>query len=321
MKKLCLSVLLVACLAPTPAITFPVTVQSCFDEVTFEQVPERPIVNDANMTQTIIDMGLLDKFVGVGGIGGVEHHLAATPDVIEKVKAKEFSDRYPTMEAILGQDPDFYFAGWRYGFSDSNGITPQELAAFGIGSYVMYESCIRIGQRPPISMDTLYADILALGTIFGISEKAEAMVAGYRERVADITARVEKAARKPRVMYCGDCNTDNPPLSIGAEGMPKLLAKLAGGENIFDDIPDSYVRVSWDAVIERDPEWIIISNHRIPTEEMIEYLTTAPVLKDVTAVKERSFVLMTYAERSPSTRNVDALERLARAMHPDLFED
>ena len=313
--------LFLACVLPSPALAFPLTVQSCFDEVSFDKVPERPIVNDANMTQTIIDMGLLDQFVGIGGVGGVEHHLAAPAEVIEKVKAKEFSERYPTMEAILGQDPDFYFAGWRYGFSDANGITPQALAEFGIGTYVMYESCIRIGQRPPISMETLYADILALGSIFDISEKAEAMVANYRARVADITTRVAKAARKPRVMYCGDCNTDNPPLSIGAEGMPKLLAKLAGGENIFDDIPDSYVRVSWDAVVERNPEWIIISNHRIPTEEMIEYLTTSPVLKDITAVKERNFVLMTYAERSPSTRNVDALERLARAMHPELFED
>jgi iron complex transport system substrate-binding protein len=321
MRSLCAPALLLACLIPAPAIAFPVTVQSCFDEATFDQVPERPIVNDANMTQTIIDLGLLDRFVGIGGIGGVEHHLSAPPDVIEKVKAKEFSERYPTMEAILGQDPDFYFAGWRYGFNEADGITPKGLAEFGIGTYVMYESCIRIGKRPPISMDTLYADILALGQIFSISEKAEAMVADYRERVAAITERVEKAARKPRVMYCGDCNTDNPPLSIGAEGTPKLLAKMAGGENIFDDIPDSYVRVSWDAVIERDPEWIIISNHRIPTEEMIEYLTTSPVLKDVTAVKKRNFVLMTYAERSPSTRNVDALERLARAMHPDLFED
>ena len=321
MKKLCVSTLLLACLAPLPALAFPVTVKSCFDEVTFDKAPERPIVNDANMTQTIIDMGLLDRFVGIGGIGGVEHHLAAPPEIIEQVKAKEFSERYPTMEAILGQDPDFYFAGWRYGFNDAQGITPGSLAEFGIGTYVMYESCIRIGQRPPISMDTLYTDILALGRIFDISEKAEAIVADYRARVAAVSERISKAARRPRVMYCGDCNTDNPPLSIGAEGMPKLLAKLAGGENIFDDIADSYVRVSWDAVIERDPEWIIISNHRIPTEEMIEYLTTSPVLKDVTAVRERNFVLMTYAERSPSTRNVDALERLARAMHPDLFGD
>jgi iron complex transport system substrate-binding protein len=28
---------------------------------------------------------------------------------------------------------------------------------------------------------------------------------------------------------------------------------------------------------------------------------------------------MTYPERSPSTRNVDALERLARTLHPEAF--
>ena len=88
---------------------------------------------------------------------------------------------------------------------------------------------------------------------------------------------------------------------------------------MFDDIKDSYVNVSWDAVIDRDPEWIVISNPRVPHEDSIAYLTGSPALANITAVRKRQFVFMTYAERSPSTRNVDALERLARTIHPELF--
>jgi hypothetical protein len=98
--------------------------------------------------------------------------------------------------------------------------------------------------------------------------------------------------------------------------MPRLLFDLAGGKNIFDDIKDSYVNVSWDTVIDRDPEWIVVSNPRISHDDIMNYLTTSPALKNVSAIKNRHILFMTYAERSPSPRNVDALERLAKTIHP-----
>ena len=298
------------------ADTFPVEVQSCFDKVTFKAVPKRPVVNDFNMVQTVIDMGLIDRFVGVAGIEGGEKQIVAPPGVVAGLK--QFAPRYPSMEAILGQDADFYFAGWQYGFSNAD-VTPQKLDAFGVQSYVLYESCIRIGPRPPISFDTMYADIVALGKIFDVPAKADAMVADFRRRVAAVTDRTGDLGTRPRIMYCGGCNNDQPPRTIGAEGMPRLLFDLSGGKNIFDDIKDSYVNVSWDTVIDRDPEWIVISNPRIAPEDSIAYLTSTPALRNVTAVKKKQFLFMTYAERSPSTRNVDSLERLSKAIHPDLF--
>jgi iron complex transport system substrate-binding protein len=300
----------------TPALAYPVEVQSCFDKVTFDGPPKRPVVNDLNLVQTVIDMGLIDRFVGVAGIGGGEKEIVAPPGEMDKIK--QFSDRYPTTEAILGQNADFYFAGWQYGLSEPD-VTPKRLAETGVKTYVLYESCIRVGPRPPISMETMYADIVALGQIFDIAPKAEVMVADLRKRVAAVTDRILGAKTRPRMMYCGFCNTDNPPRTIGAEGMPRLLFDLAGGKNIFDDIKDSYVNVSWDVVIDRDPEWIVVSNRRISHKDIVNYLTTSPALKNVSAVKNRHILFMTYAERSPSPRNVDALERLAKTSHPELF--
>ncbi|MBC7799515.1 MAG: ABC transporter substrate-binding protein, partial [Gemmatimonadaceae bacterium] len=154
---------------------------------------------------------------------------------------------------------DFYFAGWQYGFSEAD-VTPAKLAGFDVKSYALYESCIRIGPRPPISMETMYADVSALGRIFGVMAEAEALIAGYRSRVTAVVDRTAKASTRPRIMYCGGCNTDSPPRTIGTEGMPRLLFDLAGGRNVYDDIKDSYVNVSWDTVIDRAPEWIVISN-------------------------------------------------------------
>src|SRR5687767_558267 len=138
-------VMAAALLAASPALAFPVEVRSCFDKVVFDAPPKRPVVNDFNMIQTVIDMGLIDRFVGIAGIQGAEHQLVP-PGALAKVKS--FADRYPTTEAILGQNADFYFAGWQYGFAEPD-VTPKKLEAFGVKSYVLYESCIRIGPRPP----------------------------------------------------------------------------------------------------------------------------------------------------------------------------
>ena len=63
--------------AQTPA--YPQEVQSCFDRVRFDAAPQRPVVNDFNMTQTVLDMGLAPRFVGFAGIQGGEKELVAAP--------------------------------------------------------------------------------------------------------------------------------------------------------------------------------------------------------------------------------------------------
>lgn len=320
MKSLLFAALLgLAALIAGEAQAYPVTVSSCGTPVTFTAAPKRPVVSSSNMAQTIIDLGLADRFVGYGTMQGIEHHLDATPATIALIRKRTLNPNSVTLEQLLGVDADFYYAGWRYGFVAGTPVSPPELAKLGVKTYALAESCIRIGRRAPISMETVYADTLALGKIFNVEARAQKLVADQRRQVKAITDRTSKAKKVYRVMYCGGCYSDAAPTVIGAEGMPKLLMKLAGGRNIFDDIPDSYVKASWEAIIARDPEWIIISDDRIPAERTIAYLTSSPVLRNVTAIRKRQFVLMHYAERSPSTRNVQALERLAKAMHPDLF--
>lgn len=312
----CLMSLAPAVAALGPSL-FPVEVQDCFERARFAAPPRRAVVNDANMVQTFIDLGLVDRVIAVSAIGGRERVLRGPPGAVAGLR--QYSYLYPSLEAVLAQDPDFMFAGWAYGFDLARGVTPQGLRELGIASYTLRESCIRIGRREPMSMEVMYADVLALGSIFGVRLRAEAMVADFRKRVADVTARLARVKARPRVMYCGDCSSTSAPLTSGAEGMPALLANLAGGRNVFDDIPNSYVRVSWEEVVSRDPQWILVSDDRISAQRNIDHLLADPQLKSVEAVRERRFIALTYPERSPSTRNVEALERIARTLHADAF--
>ena len=303
--------------ASVSAQAYPVEVQNCFETERFDGPPKRALVNDTNMVQTVLDLGLADRIAAVSGIKDVERHLIAPPGVVASLR--QFLDRYPTLEVVLGENADFVFAGWAYGFNVGRGITPKSLAEMGIKTYTLRESCIRIGKREPITMETLYVDLRALGAIFGISERADAMIAGFKARVAAVEDRVRDVKERPRIMYCDDCYTANPPVTVGREGMTSLLMRLAGGQNIFDDVPNSYVRINWEEVAKRDPQWIIINDHRIPLEQTIRHLTGDPQLSHVEAVRERRFIPLTYAEQTPSTRSVDGLEKVARAIHTGRF--
>ena len=303
------------------AVAYPVSVQSCRDVVRFDAAPARPVVNDSTMGQTIIDLGLTRRFIGFGAVKRplAQGVLKGPPADLAWIAQHQIADRYPSTEAILGADADFYFAGWMFGLNRSTGVTPTRLAGYRIKTYVLQESCIRIGPRPPISMETMYTDVRAIGRIFNVEDRAERLIAGLKQRTAAVVARTRTARSRPKVLYCGTCHMDGPALVIGAEGMPAALISLAGGTNMFPEIRDSYVRVGWESVIDRNPDWIIISNPGASREDVIRYLTTTPALRSITAVRKRQFIFMTYPERSPSTRNVDALERLARTIHPELF--
>jgi hypothetical protein len=71
------------------------------------------------LVQTVIDMGLARAFVGFGSVKGPldQKALKGPRDVLAYVAAHQIADRYPTTEALLGADPDFYFAGWASGRS------------------------------------------------------------------------------------------------------------------------------------------------------------------------------------------------------------
>src|SRR5690606_21655957 len=100
----------------------------------------------------------------------------------------ELSPNYPTKEVLLGVDADFYFAGWNYGMRVGGEITPETLAEFDIAVYELTESCIHIMDKPKASIEDMYNDLLNLGRIFGGAEKAETLVEGYRQDLADFTA-------------------------------------------------------------------------------------------------------------------------------------
>ncbi|WP_420860345.1 ABC transporter substrate-binding protein [Algirhabdus cladophorae] len=306
--KFTLTALTAAMMATTaPAQT---TVQSCDRQVTFDAPPKAAISNDVNLTEMMLVLGLADHMVGYTGISGWK-----TLDVEMRegvAQLPELSAKYPTKEVLIGADADFYFAGWNYGMKVGGEVTPETLDPFGIKVYELTESCIHIGEKSAASMDDMYADLLNLGAIFDVGDKAAELVAGYKADLESFTATLAPLEAAPRVFVYD--SGDDAPFTAGRYAMPNALIEAAGGTNIMNDFEKSWATVGWEAIVDRNPEVIVIVNYGdVTAAQKREFMTSNPAFADIDAVKNDRFVTLEYVEATPGPRNIKAVKTLAAA--------
>jgi iron complex transport system substrate-binding protein len=52
----------------------------------------------------------------------------------------------------------------------------------------------------------------------------------------------------------------------------------------------------------------------------VQFLETSPITKNLTAVKNRCFIHLTYGALTPSPDNAAAVATIAEALYPDQFK-
>ena len=286
-----------------------VSVNSCNRTVSFDSSPKRAISNDVNLTEMMLVLGLSDKMVGYTGISGWK-----TLDEEMRLGVKqlpELSPKYPTKEVLVGADADFFFAGWNYGMKVGGEVTPETLKPFGINVYELTESCIHIMTKKKVSMDDMYNDLLNLGRIFQIENRAKKLVNGYRTDLKKFTQKLESIPTKKVFVY--DSGEDTP-FTAGRYAMPTALIEAAGGINIMDDFQKSWGTVTWEEVIDRNPEIVVIVNYgKVTAEQKRKFMMSNPAFANIDAVKNDRFVTLEYVEATPGPRNIKAIKKLAKA--------
>ena len=285
------------------------TVQSCDRTLNFDRPPERAVSNDVNLTEMMLVLGLTDHMVGYTGISGWKTLDEGMRAGIKELP--ELSAKYPTKEVLVGADADFFFAGWNYGMKVGGEVTPDTLKPFGISVYELTESCIHIMQKNKSSMEDMYTDILNLGLIFGVEGRASELVQGYKKELASFTENLEDV--KPIRVFVYDSGQD-APFTAGLYAMPTALIEAAGGINIMDNFKKSWGVVTWEEVVERNPEVIVIVNYGdVTADQKREFMMTNPAFADIEAVKNDRFVTLEYVEATPGPRNIRAVKKLANS--------
>jgi iron complex transport system substrate-binding protein len=162
----------------------------------------------------------------------------------------------------------------------------------------------------------MYADILNLGRIFGVSDKATALVAGWRAELAGYVAGLSPLAAPPRV-FVYDSGED-AVFTAGRYAMPTALIEAAGGTNIMDDLEKSWAEIGWEPVIERNPEVVVIVNYgEVTADQKIAFMKGNPAFAGIDAVQNDRFVVLEYVEATPGPRNIAAVRKLAEAFRTE----
>ena len=285
------------------------TIKSCDRDVTFTSPPKRAISNDVNLTEMMLVLELTDRMVGYTGISGWNKLDAKMREGVNALP--ELSKKYPSKEVLVGADADFFFAGWNYGMKVGGEVTPQTLEPFGIKVYELTESCTHIMKKNKASIEDMYNDLLNLGRIFGVEERAKSLVDGYRLELSK--ERKDHKAENPLRVFVYDSGED-APFTAGLYAMPTALIEAAGGTNIMDDFQKSWGTVTWEEVIDRNPEVIVIVNYgNVTAEQKREFMMSNPAFANLDAVKNDRFVTLEYVEATPGPRNINAVKTLLKA--------
>ena len=298
-------------LAHAETTQYPLTIKSCNRDVTFTQAPKHAVSHDINMTQMMLALGLKPRMAGYSGISGWR---AVTPEMNVILDGlPELASKYPSVETLLNANVDFFFAGWDYGMRVGGDLTPQTLTPLGINVYELTESCAFVMKRPPASLQDTYDDLLNLGRIFNVQDRAHEVVVHMQQKIAEVQASLP--ATKPRV-FLYDSGEDRA-MTSGKLGIPHALIEAAGGNDILSDIDASWTRINWETVVERNPEVIVIVDYsEVTAEQKQRFLETNPALQSVDAIRNKRFIVIPYVQATPGIDNVLAIETLAKGFHP-----
>lgn len=296
--------------SPKAAESSAVTLTNCGRKVTYDKVPERVVTNDVGITELMFALGLENRMAGFA-MPDDKGDLTDVPWKDGYQKVKWLSKDQLTKENVLDARADLVFAGWSYGFSDDGGFTPDALKKLGIPSYILTESCRNgrtdssRGIMPPLS--ALYTDLTNLGKLFGVEQRAAALIADFKKQIAAVHTKAP--AKSPKVFLYD--SGQGSPFTSGRYAAPDQIISGAGGVGVMHDVEDSWTTVGWESVVQRDPDVIVICAYGdVSAEQKKKFLLSYAPLRNVSAIKHHRIFVLDYVDLVESPRNPSAIARL-----------
>ncbi|ANB09428.1 hypothetical protein SAM40697_5472 [Streptomyces ambofaciens] len=289
---------------------FPVTIDNCGVRTTYDKPPARVVTIHQHPAELMLALGLKDRMVGTAFPDS-----AVLPELRKDYEAiPELAEREPSFERILEAEPDFVYGGYGSAFAENEGRSRTAFTDAGIDTYLNREYC----GRKRVTMKDTYDEIRTIGEIFGVPDRADALVADLEGRVDEAAGQVEG---EPEVSVFVYDSGDKSAFTAGGRSLGTELIRSAGGANVFADLDDVFGDVSWEQVVERRPEVIALYDYAGAgsIEEKKRFLLSQPALADVPAVRNKRFVVLPLTATLVGIRSAYAVEDLARGLHPESF--
>ncbi|MEM7797807.1 MAG: ABC transporter substrate-binding protein [Chloroflexota bacterium] len=288
---------------------YPVTIDNCGLEIVYDAPPERAVTMNQAATEIMLALGLEESMIGTAYLDD-----AVLPEMETAYNAVPvLSEAYPSQEVLFGSETDFVYGVYRSAFGDEAAGPREELLPLEIGSYLSGVACEDEALRPDkATFDIVYGEIMDIGRIFGVDDRAEALVAEMQAELDAAQATVAELDAVSILWY--DSGSDLP--FVGACcGTPNMIIEAVGGENIFADAEGNWAEVSWEEVLERNPNAIVIVDASWdPAQDKIDLLTSDPLYSTMTAVQNEAFITIPFSATTLGVRNANAVVDIAAGL-------
>ncbi len=288
--------------APAEAV-----IDNCGTDVdTAAAAPERIVTIKSTSTELLIALGLADRVIGSAFQDGPvpEEWAAAAAD------SPVISDFAPSQEAVLELEPDFVFAGWESMLTAEAAGDRESLAGLGVGTYVAPSACKEAGYQPEkLTFDEVFTEIAEAGRVFHAEEAAADLVAEQRSALESI-----EADDRGLTALWYSSGTDTPYVGAGI-GAPQMMMERLGLTNIAADVADTWSPLGWEAIIDSDPDVMVLVDASWNTAaSKIELLESNPSTAALGAVQSSRYLVVPFAAGEAGVRNVSATADLAQQL-------
>jgi|SRR5579862_2278707 len=250
-----------------------------------------------NLTETVYALGLQDKLAG-------DTDLCDTP-AAAKQKPHVGNPQNPSLEAIVALRPDLVLATTSINVES----TADALARLGIAVYTT------AGDTQ--TMLEMLDSIAKMADLMGAGPQGAAFVGRLRARLDALHARL---ADRPlaHVLFVV---WEDPLITIGQNTFIADALRWAGAESILLS-DQNWPHLGIEEVVRLQPDYIVFAGgHGDSAESELADLRAKPIWRDLDAVEAGHVVNLSEESIRPAPGLVDAIEQLARTVHPEAFAE
>lgn len=275
----------------------------------FTQKPKRAVSLAGFTTEMMLSLGLKDSMVG----RAYQDNKILDSLAKDYAKVPKLSDQNPSKEKLLDTQPDFLI-GWSSSFSNDT-FNREFCKKNNIKMYVPKSI------DSDATMKTVYEDFNNLGKIFGVEEKSDEITQNMKKQIKEVQDKIKDSSKSKKRVFVYDSGEDAPFTASG--GVAKDIISLAGGQNIFGDIKKSWSNVTWEQVVDRNPEYIIIVDYDSSKDSQAKkkFLMSNPALKNVDAIKNNRIFVVGLTDLEPGIRDSATVKSLAEKFYPEAFKN
>lgn len=169
------------------------------------------------------------------------------------------------------------------------------------------ERGVEVYLSDPATVADVYSLTRAVAQRAGAIGAGERLVEGLRVRMERATASAP--ARRIRVFVYDCCD---PPFTAGGKTVLTDLIERAGGRNVFAELDADWAHVSWEEVVARRPELVVI--HSYAHEGQGDVPDKTRLLRAIPTLSRLPTVVVPLGCSLGGLQSADGLERLRRAM-------